>query len=220
MKILVVAPHPDDEVLGAGGTLLRYKSEGNSIAWLIVTGITADFGWSSDKIAERDLEIEKVTKFFNFDVVYNLKLPTTKLDTLPIGDIVQKISDVIKDFSPDEILIPHLGDIHTDHQVVHNAVLSCTKWFRYPFVKKILAYETISETDFGLDVSRQFVPNVFVDISNFLEDKIKVMEIYSSEMGIFPFPRSKISIESLARYRGSSSGFKAAEAFQLLRERI
>ena len=77
MKILVVAPHPDDEVLGSGGTLLRYKSEGNSIAWLIVTGITADFGWSSDKIVERDLEIEKVTKFFNFDVVYNLKLPTT-----------------------------------------------------------------------------------------------------------------------------------------------
>ena len=69
MKILVVAPHPDDEVLGAGGALLRYKSEGNSIAWLIVTGITADFGWSSDKIAVRDLEIEKVTKFFNFDVV-------------------------------------------------------------------------------------------------------------------------------------------------------
>jgi len=220
MKILIVAPHPDDEVLGAGGTLLRYKSEGNSIAWLIVTGITEDFGWSPEKISERDGEIAKISKFFNFDEVYNLRLPTTKLDTLPIGDIIQKISDVIKDFSPDEVLIPHLGDIHTDHQVVHNAVLSCTKWFRYPFVKRILSYETISETDFGLDISRQFIPNVFVDISNFLDDKIKAIEIYSSEMGVFPFPRSKISIESLASYRGSSSGFKAAEAFQLLRERI
>lgn len=220
MKILVVAPHPDDEVLAAGGTLLRYKFEGNLIAWLIVTGITEDFGWSTEKISERDVEIAKVSKFFNFDHVYNLKLPTRKLDTLPIGDIIQKISDVIKDFCPDEILIPHLGDIHTDHQVVHNAVLSCSKWFRYPFIKRILSYETISETDFGLDVRCQFIPNVFVDISNFLDDKIKAMEIYSSELGVFPFPRSKISIESLARYRGSSSGFMAAEAFQLLRERI
>jgi LmbE family N-acetylglucosaminyl deacetylase len=220
MKILVVAPHPDDEVLGAGGTLLRYKLEGNSIAWLIVTGIFEDFGLSPHKIAERDDEISKISKYFNFDEVHNLKLSTTKLDTLPMENIVQKVSDVIKSFGPDEILIPHLGDIHTDHQVVHNAVLSCTKWFRYPFIKRIVSYETISETDFGLDASRQFFPNVFVDISNFLDDKIKAMEIYSSEMGDFPFPRSKISIESLARYRGSSSGFYAAEAFQLLRERI
>jgi LmbE family N-acetylglucosaminyl deacetylase len=220
MKILVIAPHPDDEVLGAGGTLLRYKFEGHSIAWLIVTGITEDFGWSPERIFERDLEIAKVTKFFHFDEVYNLKLPTTKLDTLPISDIVKKISDVIEDFSPDEILIPHVGDIHTDHQIVNKAVLSCTKWFRYPFIKRILAYETISETNFGLDVGCQFTPNVFVDISNFLSDKIKILEIYSSEIGIFPFPRSKLSIESLARYRGSTSGFIAAEAFQLLRERI
>jgi LmbE family N-acetylglucosaminyl deacetylase len=220
MKILVVAPHPDDEVLGVGGTLLRYKFEGNSIAWLIVTGCTENFGWSTEKISERDVEIAKVSKFFNFDHVYNLKLPTTKLDTMPIGDVIQKISDVIIDFSPDEIFIPHSGDIHSDHQIVHNAVLSCTKWFRYPCVKRILCYETISETDFGLDINRQFIPNVFVDISNFLDEKIKAMEIYSSEMGVFPFPRSKISIESLARYRGSSSGFMAAEAFQLLRERI
>ena len=220
MKILVVAPHPDDEVLGAGGTLLRYKSEGHSIAWLIVTGISEDFGWSPEKISEREIEIEKVSKFFNFDKVYNLKLPTTKLDTLPIDSIVQKISHVINDFSPDEILVPHLGVVHTDHHVVHNAVVSCTKWFRYPFVKKILSYETISETDFGLDFSRQFSPNVFVDISSFLDDKIKIMSVYSSELGVFPSPRSKISVESLARYRGSSSGFKAAESFQLLRERI
>ena len=119
MRILVVAAHPDDEVLGAGGTLLRYKSEGNSIAWLIVTGITEDSGWSSKKVTEREVEIAKVSKFFSFDNVYDLKLPTTKLDTIPIGNIIQKISDVIIDFSPDEILVPNLGDIHTDHHVVH-----------------------------------------------------------------------------------------------------
>ncbi len=220
MKVLVVAPHPDDEILGVGGTILRYKSQGFSVAWLIVTGLSEEFGWSQQKIAERASEINEVTSFFNFDNVFQLDFPTTKLDTVPIGDIVQKISDVVNLFRPDELFIPHLGDIHTDHKIVHDAVLSCTKWFRYPFIKRVLAYETISETDFGLDVSHSFTPNVFVDISDFMELKAKAMEIYSSEMGLFPFPRSRISIESLARFRGSSSGFMAAEAFQLLRERI
>lgn len=220
MKTLVVAPHPDDEVLGAGGTLLRKKSEGNSIAWLIVTGMSEKFGWTADQVRKREAEISEIQKFFKFDEVYNLALPTTRLDTLPMGDVVQAISNVIKSYGPDEILIPHIGDAHTDHRVVHNAVLSCAKCFRYPFVKRILSYETLSETEFGLDGDRQFVPNVFVDISDFLDGKTTAMEIYSSEMGAFPFPRSKISIESLARYRGSSAGFRAAEAFHLLRERV
>ncbi len=125
----------------------------------------------------------------------------------------------INKFSPDEIYIPHLGDVHTDHQIVHKAIMSCTKAFRYPCVKRVLVYETLSETDFGLELGAQFVPNVFVDISEFLEKKLQAMEIYASEMGTFPFPRSVLSIRSLAHYRGSSSGFAAAEAFQLLRER-
>ena len=149
--------------------------------------------------------------------VYNLGLPTTKLDTLPIGDIVQKISELIESYRPEEIFIPHLGDVHTDHTVVFNAVASGTKSFRYPFIKRVLSYETISETDFGLDVSTSFNPNVFVDISGFLGKKLKAMEIYSSEMDEFPFPRSRESVEALARVRGATSGFKAAEAFQLLR---
>lgn len=220
MKILVVAPHPDDEVLGAGGTLLRHKLEGNTLAWLIATDMTEDFGWSTDQINIRQKEIAEVSSFFNFDEVYNLRLPPAKLDVLPLADIIAKISDVIYKFEPDEILIPHSGDIHTDHQIVHFATLSCTKWFRYPFLKKVLSYETISETNFGLDPSRKFNPNVYVDISNFLSSKIRAMNIYSGEIDNFPFPRSEVAIESLARYRGSSSGFLAAEAFQLLLERI
>tara|TARA_B100000780_G_scaffold277400_1_gene248024 strand:- start:3629 stop:4291 length:663 start_codon:yes stop_codon:yes gene_type:complete len=220
MKILVVAPHPDDEVLGAGGTILRYKSEGHSVAWLIVTKISDDFGWTPEQIIKREVEISSIQKFYDFDEVFELGFPTTKLDTVPMAEIVEDISNVIKTFCPDELLIPHLGDIHTDHQIIHKAILSCTKWFRYPFIKRILSYETLSETDFGLDASTHFIPNVYIDISDFLERKIKSMEIYSSEMGSFPFPRSRTSMESLARYRGSSSGFEAAESFQLLRERI
>ncbi|MDH3978069.1 MAG: PIG-L family deacetylase [Gammaproteobacteria bacterium] len=218
-KILVVAPHPDDETLGVGGTLLRRKSEGFSVAWLIVTGVTEGFGWSSQRVIEREREVSSVSDFFDFDEVHNLGLPTTKLDTLPFGEIVQSISQVVNSYRPSEIYIPHLGDVHTDHAVVHNAVVSCTKSFRYPFVGKLLSYETLSETDFGLDNSRQFSPNVFVDISEYLDGKLSAMEIYGSEMGEFPFPRSRESITALAQYRGSTAGFRAAEAFQLLRSR-
>ena len=219
MKTLVVAPHPDDELLGIGGTLLRRKAEGVSTAWLIVTGITEEDGWSKGKIESRENEISRIKNYFDFNEVYNLKLPTRKLDVLPIGDIIQKISEIVESYRPEEIFIPHLGDVHTDHTIVFNAVVSGTKSFRYPFIKRMLSYETISETDFGLDVSVSFNPNVFVDISDFLEQKLKAMEIYSSEIGEFPFPRSRESVEALARVRGSTAGFKAAEAFQLLRSR-
>jgi N-acetylglucosamine malate deacetylase 1 len=219
MKTLVVAPHPDDEVLGAGGTLLRRKAQGGSIAWLIVTDMTRESGWPEENIVQRTAEIQRVSLLFGFARVFNLALPTTKLDTLPVGDVVQKIAECIQSYRPEEILIPHPGDVHTDHGVVFNAVVSCTKWFRNPFIKRILSYETISETDFGLDSARSFVPNVFVDISDFIDQKLEAMEIYASEMGEFPFPRSRRAIEALARYRGSTAGFAAAEAFQLLRER-
>ena len=99
------------------------------------------------------------------------------------------------------------------------AVAACVKWFRYPFVKRVLAYETLSETDFVLRSEDVFAPNYFVDISELLEQKIDIMRNYSSELGIHPFPRSEMSIRALAVLRGAQSGFCFAEAFQLLRER-
>jgi N-acetylglucosamine malate deacetylase 1 len=218
-RVLVVAPHPDDEVLGVGGTLLRRKFEGSSIAWLIITHVSEELGWSREKVLQRNREISLVSKFFAFDKVYNLKFPPTKLDALPMADIVQKIAEVIQSYAPTELFIPHAGDVHSDHVVVHNAVISSTKSFRYPCVKRVLTYETLSETDFGLDISRQFQPNTFINISDFLDKKIVAMKMYPTEMGDFPFPRSSTSIVSLAQYRGSTSGFRAAEAFQLLRAR-
>ena len=154
MKIMVVSPHPDDEVLGVGGSLLRYKDEGISIAWLIVTGMSESSGWSKERVEERRVEVDKISKFFRFDEMYNLGLPTTKLDTLPMGDIVKEISHILDSYRPSHLFIPHYGDVHTDHQIVHKAVASCSKWFRSPFVEKILSYETISETEFSLNSNK------------------------------------------------------------------
>lgn len=217
--ILCIAPHPDDEVLGVGGTLLRRKAEGAKVAWLIVTGITVETGWSEKKVKQRADEVRRITEFFGFDEVFTLNFPTTQLDRVPMGDLVAGISEVFKTFEPEEVFVPHPSDVHTDHRIVFDAAASCTKWFRYPSVKRVLAYETLSETDFGLSVDQGFRPNVFVDIGPFLEGKLQAMEIYASELGAFPFPRSLEAIRALATVRGAASGFNAAEAFQLLRER-
>lgn len=220
MRAIVIAPHPDDEVLGAGGTLLRRKAEGAVVAWLIVTTITAEPGFSSEKIEQRADEIKRVTALFGFDAVFELNCPTTQLDKIPMSDLVAAVSTIFKTFEPEEVLVPHPADVHTDHRVVFNAVASCTKWFRYPSVKRVLAYETLSETDFGLGTEQGFRPNVFVNIEPYLEEKLRAMDIYASELGEFPFPRSHEAIRALATLRGAASGFKAAEAFELLRERL
>jgi LmbE family N-acetylglucosaminyl deacetylase len=219
-KTLVVAPHPDDEVLGAGGTLLRRKAEGGSIAWLIITNILPGNGVSDYKVKQRSNEIKRVTGIFDFDSVFELNFPTTMLDQIPMCELVAAVSNVFMVFEPSEILVPHPSDVHTDHRIVFNAVASCTKWFRFPFVKRVLAYETISETDFGLGADQAFCPNYFVDIEPYIDEKLRAMGVYMSELDDFPFPRSCEAIRAQASLRGAASGFKAAEAFQLLRERV
>lgn len=219
MKTLVIAPHPDDEVLGVGGTLLRRKAEGAKMAWLIVTAISIQSGCGEEKVKQRADETRRITELFGFDEVFTLNFPTTQLDRVPMSDLVAGISNVFKSFEPEEVFVPHPSDVHTDHRIVFDAVVSCTKWFRYPSVKRVLAYETLSETDFGLGADQGFRPNVFLDIEPFLNDKLRAMDIYASELGAFPFPRSHEAIRALATLRGAASGFKAAEAFELLRER-
>lgn len=219
MKTIVIAPHPDDEVLGAGGTLLRRKAEGAKVAWLIITGISVQSGWGEKKVKSRSEEIKGISELFGFDEVFELKFPTTQLDRVPMNDLVAAVSNIFKLFEPTEVFLPHPSDVHTDHRIVFDAVASCTKWFRYPSVKRVLAYETLSETDFGLGTNLGFRPNVFINIEPYLNEKLRAMEIYASELGVFPFPRSHEAIRALATLRGAASGFNAAEAFELLRER-
>jgi LmbE family N-acetylglucosaminyl deacetylase len=218
-KSLIVAPHPDDEVLGVGGTLLRRKAEGTKVAWLIVTAISVQSGWSVEKVKQRADEIRQATAFFGFDEVITLNFPTTQLDRVPMSELVASMSKAFKTFEPEELFVPHPSDVHTDHRIVFDAAVSCTKWFRYPSIKRVLAYETLSETDFGLGRNQSFSPNVFVDIEPYLAGKLRAMDLYASELGVFPFPRSHEVIRALATVRGAASGFKAAEAFELLRER-
>jgi len=222
MKTLIVAPHPDDELLGCGGTLLRRVAEGGTVAWLLMTAITKEAGWEVEKIQQRSLEIERVREGLQVAPhhLYALGFPTAELDRIPMNTLVKKISEVFTDFRPDEVLLPYPGDVHSDHRVTFEAASACTKWFRYPSVKRVLAYETPSETDFGIDPRDSgFKPNVFVDIGGQFEQKIELMKIYESEISEFPFPRSEKTLRALAQLRGSQAGFEAAEAFSLLVQR-
>lgn len=219
MNILVIAPHPDDETLGCGGTLYRHKQEGDKLYWGIVTGISKESGWSESAVKKRDIEIDTVAEKFGFEDVYNFRLPTTKLDILPLSDLIEKITRIYTEVEPEIIYIPYANDIHTDHQIVAKALQSTFKWFRYPQIKKVLMYETLSETEFNFAQDITFHPNIFVNILDHLNDKIKTMKIYNSEIGDFPFPRSEKTIRSLAAIRGSQSGYEAAEAFELVYER-
>lgn len=220
-KIVVVAPHPDDETLGCGGTLLRYRREKKEIHWVIVTAMREDLGFSAQKIEQREAEIRAVEKKFGFSSVHRLDFPTTQLDTIPLGKMVGKMGGVFQAINPTTVFMPYRGDAHSDHKMVFDAVAACTKWFRHPSIQRVLAYETPSETDFGLNPDTAgFQPNVFVDIGDYLGQKIEIMKMYAGEMGEFPFPRSEQAICSLAHLRGVAAGYRAAEAFMLLRERI
>lgn len=218
-KVLVIAVHPDDETLGCGGTLLRHKNQGDEIYWLIVTNISIDHGFDEEWVDRRQKEINKVSDLFGFTKTFNLNFPTTKLDALSHGDLVNAFSGIFLEVKPEVIYFPNRSDIHSDHRIVFQAAYSCTKTFRYPFVKRVLMMETLSETEFAPALPENaFNPNVFVDISEFLESKITIMEVFASEMMISPQPRSVEVIKALAAYRGSTISVKYAEAFMLLKE--
>ena len=218
-KVLVIAPHPDDETLGCGGTILKHISCGDSVYWLIVTNVDEKHGWSKDRVESRQQEIDKVSKMFGFTKIFKLDFPTIKLEIIPIGEIITGISFIMNEVKPEIVYLPNRADVHSDHQIVFNASYSCTKSFRYPFIEKIMMYETISETDFSPALNENvFMPNVFSDISEFFNKKTEIMKVYESEVMQSPFPRSLSSIESLNRYRGSRIGKNFAEAFMLLYE--
>lgn len=219
-KILFIAVHPDDETLGCGGVIQKHKDLGNDIFWLIITKTNAQsLATGNSEQLQKDC-IKTVSSEYGFSGYKHLSLLTTLLDTYPLGEIIKPISDYINSIQPDTIYLNHHADVHSDHRVSYDAIISCTKNFRYPFIKKIYTYETLSETEFAPpSASNAFLPNTFVDISKYLDKKLEIMKIYSTEIMKKPLPRSISTIEALARFRGSRIGVDYAEAFTLLYEK-
>lgn len=218
--VLVVAPHPDDETLGCGGTLLRHRANGDEVHWMIVTTMTRMGGYFPDQTAKRNAEIDRVGARYDFASTHRLGFPTAQLDKVPRRDLVEKFATTVANISPEIVYLPSPGDVHDDHLVVFEACSAVLKWTRSPSVRRILIYETLSETELAISDHRgTWRPNAYVDISDHLNGKIAAMRLYGSELGSFPFPRSEGAIRALAAFRGAASGFVAAEAFKILLDR-
>jgi|TARA_Y100000294_G_C8553601_1_gene336357 LmbE family N-acetylglucosaminyl deacetylase len=215
-KILVIAPHPDDETIGCGGTLLRHKSKGDLISCILTTKLKPNKVWNKETVFKKEKEIEKVKKIYKFKFFERLDFLPRELDNLPLSLIISKISNLLDKIKPEIIYIPYIYDVHTDHQIISKAAISSTKWFRSNYIKKIYMYETLSETNFNFSQEFSFQPNVFIDISKFLKKKLEIFRCYKTEFKKHPFPRSEEAIKALATLRGSQSGFKAAESFKLI----
>jgi LmbE family N-acetylglucosaminyl deacetylase len=220
-KILAVSVHPDDETLGCGGTLLKHNEKGDKIFWLILTRANDKVTSIPNIVNLQKQYVNKVAATYNFEDFKQLSFLTTELDRYPLGEIIREISNYIDQIEPSVIYFNHCNDVHSDHRVAFDAIYSCTKSFRYPFITKILMYETLSETEFAPALPcASFTPNVYVDITDYLDQKIEIMKLYETELMEEPYPRSISSIEALARFRGSRAGVKYAEAFMLLYEKI
>ncbi|GAB3414955.1 PIG-L family deacetylase [Massilia agilis] len=217
--VLCIAPHPDDETLGCGATLLRHVQGGDTVHWLIMTGISQAQGFSAQRVESRRREIEQVAAAYGFAQVHLAGFPTTRLDEVAKGDLVGAVARVVGSVQPHTLYIPYRNDVHSDHGAVFDAAVSCTKSFRYPSVKQVYCYETLSETEFGLRPDDPgFRPNLFCDVTATLDKKLEIMRMFDGEMGQFPFPRSAECIRAQAMLRGSQAGVMAAEAFMILKE--
>lgn len=216
-NILVIAPHPDDEVLGCGGIMNKYAEAGDQVYVLIVTRGTPKF-YSDERIDNVRKEARDAHHFLGVKETIFLDFPAPELDTVSISEISKAMAEVINKFNIQTVFLPHRGDIHHDHTIVFNAGLVASRPVEQYSVKEIYCYETLSETEwappFGDDA---FIPNHFVNVTDQFEAKLKAMECFKSQIRPFPNPRSLEAIEALAKFRGATVGFERAEAFMQIR---
>lgn len=222
-RVLVVAAHPDDELLGEGGTIRKLSNQGICCRAVILgEGITsrADSREEAD-IKQLDLlkrDAEKAARIVGYASIDFCALPDNRLDELALLDIIKRVSGYIEKYRPDTVFTHHHGDLNIDHRIVCEAVLTACRPVGDYTVERIYAFETPSSTEWNYTYGEPFVPSVYFDVSETLEAKIKGMECYKSESARYPHPRSPEALRALAAVRGSSVGFDGAEAFMVLRE--
>ena len=215
-KYLIISPHPDDETLGAGGLMLRKKAEGHKVFVLNMTHMDTSYGYSEKDVQRRNNETGALISAYNLDGYYNLKLKPAGLDLYSKSEIIEKVGSVLNKIKPDIIILPYCQDVHSDHRITFNLCYSCTKNFRYPFIKKVFMMEIPSETDFAY-FEDGFKPNYFIDISDYIDKKVEIAKIFSNEILEHPFPRSERNIRAYATIRGAIMGVDSAEAFVLIK---
>ncbi|SMO50539.1 N-acetylglucosaminyl deacetylase, LmbE family [Saccharicrinis carchari] len=216
-NILILAPHPDDEVLGCGGFIKKKSQQGHRVYVLVATRGSAK-RYSEERVANVRREALDAHALLGVSETVFLDFPAPDLDLVSKADMSGEIAHVLKKFEIEELFLPHRGDIHHDHQAVFNAGLVAARPVHGNTVKRIYAYETLSETEwaapFAADV---FIPNYFEEVSDTFAAKLEAMKLFKSQLREFPNSRSLQAIEALAKFRGCTVGFDRAEAFMVIR---
>jgi len=218
-RVVVLAPHPDDETIGCGATLLRHAAHGDQIHWLIMTEIPVHTSFNGKDAASRSQEIDAVAAEFSFTTVHELRYAPASLDAHPLSDLVGGVGAVLAEILPTIVYVPWPGDAHSDHRVSFEAGLAASKSFRSPSIKKILAYETLSETNFGIHpLVPAFRPNCYHDVTDTFARKLEILRHWDSELKQHPWPRSDEAVIAQAVLRGTECGAMRAEAFSVIRD--
>ncbi len=218
MRVLIIAPHPDDEIIGVGGTIAKRAKAGDEVYVCIVTKgklplFNPDFieqGRKECRAADAKLGV-KETIFLDF--------PAVMLETIPRYELNGKVAEVVQNIKPEEVYIPHRGDMQIDHQMVVDAAMVAVRPRGDDYPKRVYAYETLSETGWNIpNVTNEFIPTVYENITDTYDVKMEAMSVFKSQLAPFPAARSVGAIEALAKFRGATVSVEAAEAFSLVRE--
>ncbi len=218
MKVLVIAPHPDDEIIGVGGTIAKRVAHGDDVYVCIVTKGKPPL-FDENGVEQVRKECREADALLGVKETIFLDFPAVMLETVPRYIFNRKVSEVVQQIQPDEVFIPHRGDMQIDHQMVVDAAMVAVRPRGPYYPKRVYAYETLSETGWNIpNTVNEFIPTVYENITDTLAMKISAMSVYESQLAPFPAARSIGAIEALAKYRGSTVNLFVAEAFYLIRE--
>ena len=217
MNILVIAAHADDEVLGCGGTIAKYKDQGATInVALLADGVSSRYEGkknSKDDLKVRNLAAKDANKILGVDKVLFGAFPDNRMDSVDLLDVVKHVESLIDNLKPDVILTHHSNDLNIDHRIVNQAVCTACRPQNNCSVKSILFFEVPSSTEWQINSLNAFNPTFFEEVPNYMSIKISALESYSMEMRKWPHPRSIEGVTHLAKWRGASVGVDAAESF-------
>lgn len=218
-SILVIAAHPDDEVLGCGGTIARHAGKGDSVVVAFLADGVSSRGGNRDMIERRRNAAVKSMNVLGAKAPVFFDFPDNRMDTVPLLDVVKKVEELAAAHSPHMVYTHHGNDLNVDHRIAHQAVMTAFRPLPQSRVRAIYSFETPSSTEWSSpDIGAAFTPRHFVDIGDFLETKIDALKCYADEVPTAPHPRSVEAVQSLAIWRGGNAGLKAAEAFDVLRQ--
>ena len=218
MNVLVIAPHPDDEILGCGGTIAKHVENGHSVYVAIVTkGCEPIF--PPEQVIQVRNECEKADELLGVKETIFMDFPAAMLETVSRFELNGAFIKLVQSIRPDIVYLPHRGDMQLDHKMVVDAAMVALRPKYNHVVKKIYAYETLSETGWDLpNTTNEFIPNSYNNISEYLDKKIEALSMFESQVAEFPDARSLDAVKALAMYRGATMSMKAAEAFIIIRE--